>query len=1088
MHEHQDNARKIKVLPENRMEALRDLHINPTHKARRDESPVFLLYLNYAVNTICDIAGINQNTSSAGVENAILQRESKSPQVIYKLANFFWLFAVKTADPEKAFPNYKAFTLLLVKKIYELRDYFAHLNKSGSSPLSVDTELYRFIGGVLYSSALESVAHPGLKTAKLFKMKLFAARDKAAGTYEFTRRGLIFLICLSLYRDDAYEFTQCLEDMKLPQCAKGAEDSLECDCNCEDIAVCKPGVARAFVKMFTFFSARRGRSVNLLEDDLAYMSFADITGYLNKVPAVSMDYLALEKESAMLQEKSEKSTESEKNKKYKYSLHKRHQNRFLSFAAGYCEDFDILPCLKFKRQDISNNEGRKRYFFGKENDNRVHMDRHYQIRQNTINFAWFPKKHYGDIHIDSLRSAICSSALKDLLYASFSGKKIDKAVDAYFSAYHRILETILNTAEPDDIYLEGELLKDFAIVSNTENPDELLEDVTPLERYFSTNLLRFLTRDDSLPDSAELKERLEKCLGNLIVHAEDFITRLNKFKEWQSELLELRKKDPEARLPKPVCTGTDVKNPPRKCEFSDAELIRWVFNYFNLYLTDEQKFRQLPPGEQHRGPVDFEYQTVHALIGKYALDPKGLKYYIEKKKTELLPAWERLGKSLKNIQKRAASNMPPKFNKWGKQVLPPVSLQMLAEASAASYIEYCEKKLQLVRQDAVKDIKALCRKFKIRSGMPLDRASLIKTVLRIDLSKWLNAYDYENNSKYENRSLSDAGHAVSQVPFPKDFAQRLMFVGENAKSSAFVRELDDKKRYFDFNAAVSQMESEVTLRDFYDTTPLVAASNMLKTRSEWPDVSGLRTVWQEGEQIDLSRSAVKNAINSIKESRNQDKLLVKIALAYWNKFNANGAFECFAKKSSLKFEGTAVSIYEYFDAAVVQLKFLTDDRKIVLKPNDVNRPILSQIQANAAEIAKVMDPEGTQQSFEFYEMMKTYRVIQAMDRSVRFAVIPLMAVFEQSVNIPEENYVKGADNRSMEFEYFNKKYPNLTRQEYDKMVDLRNAVYHRGINLQMNGVDVILKKYVSLPSPLTGGDKAKQKKYYPKWKGGFYSK
>ena len=50
-----------KTLPEKRMDALVDLHINPTHKLRKDESPYFLFYLNYAVNNICDITGIDQS-------------------------------------------------------------------------------------------------------------------------------------------------------------------------------------------------------------------------------------------------------------------------------------------------------------------------------------------------------------------------------------------------------------------------------------------------------------------------------------------------------------------------------------------------------------------------------------------------------------------------------------------------------------------------------------------------------------------------------------------------------------------------------------------------------------------------------------------------------------------------------------------------------------------------------------------------------------------------------------------------------------------------------------------------------------------
>ena len=88
-----------KTLPEKRMDALVDLHINPTHKLRKDESPYFLLYLNYAVNNICDITGISPETSAKGVVNSI---KGKGPDAIRKLANFFWLF--NEDDPSRDFP------------------------------------------------------------------------------------------------------------------------------------------------------------------------------------------------------------------------------------------------------------------------------------------------------------------------------------------------------------------------------------------------------------------------------------------------------------------------------------------------------------------------------------------------------------------------------------------------------------------------------------------------------------------------------------------------------------------------------------------------------------------------------------------------------------------------------------------------------------------------------------------------------------------------------------------------------------------------------------------------------------------------
>lgn len=1055
-----EEAEKVKCLPENRFQALRDLHINPTHKLKRDESPAFLLYLNYAVNNIRDITNISKDTSSNGIETTL--RDKTPDEALRKLANFFWLFAVD--DPMRDYPDYKKYTIAIAKKIYELRDYFAHIKDTGSAPLTVDTELYRFISGVLGGQALEHSVLPGLQTSKLFKMKLFAVKDRKAGTWNFTRRGLIFLICIALYRDDAYEFTQCLEDMKLPTCPKGKDADEECSCECVDIASCKPGVAKAFVAMFTYFSARRGRSVNLLQDDLNYMSFADISGYLNKAPAEAITYLTLEKENSMLQEKRASSTESEENKVYKYTIHKRFQDRFLSFAAGYLEDFNTWPSIRFKRLDISNHEGRKRYFFGKEHDNRVHMNRHYEIKNGAIRFEWIPRKHYGDIHIDSLRSAMSAAAMKEMLYAVFAKENVKDYIDKYFTAYHRLLETLLNTSDHNDIYLRGSLLEDAAVIANCK-PEILEEDIEPLERFLPENILRFFIWDESLPGDKELRKALQKRLKYLQSAADDFCTRMNKLNAWRKELSKLREKDPDASLPKPVCSNKEVANPPYSCCMSDAKLINWVFRFFNLHLDNDQKFRQLPRGEQHRGVIDYEYQWVHSLIGKYSLDPQGLKKYIADKKQVLLPAWNALTAQIKILQEKASENMPVKVNRYGKKVLPAATLGMLAQAAAICYGKYCKDKLALLDNPfgyQSGKLRTLCRKFGIKTGMPLDRAALIKTILGIDLATWMKAYDPETGANFENRSLSDKGHIVSQIPFPNDFAQRIMLASPKPKMQQLIRHEEGKADVFDFNTAFRQMETQIQARDFYDTAPLVAASCAVKTNGDLSGIPGLRTQSGENENaIDFSRSAIRKAVANIKESCNQDKILLNIAQRYWDEFQNQGAFTCDKKLSPQLAE--KVSIYEYFDAGVLLSFPEKGKRSIRIMPNDVNRPILSQIQDYAADIAAYMDPSGEQQEFDFYEMLKAYRIIQTKDRALRLELIPLLNEFDNAVDIPRERYVTGGDNRTMEFAFFRQKFPALSRQEFDRIVDLRDAVFHRGVNLQAGGIKELLLKYVSPP-------------------------
>ena len=133
----------------------------------------------------------------------------------------------------------------------------------------------------------------------------------------------------------------------------------------------------------------------------------------------------------------------------------------------------------------------------------------------------------------------------------------------------------------------------------------------------------------------------------------------------------------------------------------------------------KQKFRQLPPGEQHRGMIDYEYQLVHALIGKYALDPKGLAEHITRKKPELLSAWNNLNSKVSKKKEELAKQLPPKSSKNNR----PANLSMLAESAVECYIEYISGKLKYWEENAAKDpavLRTACRKFGVRTGMPKD--------------------------------------------------------------------------------------------------------------------------------------------------------------------------------------------------------------------------------------------------------------------------------------------------------------------------------------------------------------------------------
>ena len=108
--------------------------------------------------------------------------------------------------------------------------------------------------------------------------------------------------------------------------------------------------------------------------------------------------------------------------------------------------------------------------------------------------------------------------------------------------------------------------------------------------------------------------------------ADDFLLKMDKLTDW-------RKLDEEARKSKgfPVCAIGELKYPPRTCKVNDAQLVKWVLRYVNLFLSKEEKYRQLPRGMRHRGVKDFEFQLLHTDIGRFGVNPEGLWRTLEKR-------------------------------------------------------------------------------------------------------------------------------------------------------------------------------------------------------------------------------------------------------------------------------------------------------------------------------------------------------------------------------------------------------------------------------------------------------------------------
>ena len=1035
------------VLPDNRSRALADLLNTPQEcNKAEDEKKYFLLYLNYAVNNIKQLTGLrcdDENKVTAELKKA-------ADSVIVKTANFLFLFNMD--DPGRDFKDYKELTIMLVSKIFALRNLFAHPDGRDINALLADRKLYVLLEGILLTAARDNAVSEGMRGDKLFKLKLLNKHLYISETdllfekskaYEFTRKGIIFITCLGLYRDEAFEFCSLFSDMRLPVRCPGGIDPAECEnASCQSSEkVCNVARAKALIAMFTYFSCRKGRDV-FDGKELDFTCFADIMGYLNKVPADSMEYLALESENARMEKAKSESLREDVNKETEYKLHKRFKERFISFAAGYCEDFDLLPVLRFKRLDISESLGRKRYTFGKETDNSVRMNRHYAIAKDAIGFEFQPEAHYGEIRIKSLRSTISESELRKLLYLGLSAESnnrkdkfdaINKKIKEYFTAYHRILETMVNLPDPANYEMDKQMWQDLCTVTGStvnamcESGDSFLE---ILSACFPENLSRFFIDYDNRPDQAKLQEMLCNRFISMQNRAADFLARLGTLKKWKRTPAEERK----TPFP-PVCTPQEVLGPHRSSRLSDGDLVARVFDLLNLYLAPEEKFRQLPRGEQHREAQDYEYQTFHAAIGKFSLDPQGFETLLKKRRENLYNIiWEPLSRKIKKLigEEQAHIDYYDLRDAKGKKKRAGKTLMMLAEAAADLYWEFCDRKItELEKRDPysieLTELRQECRRYGVKPGMPLDRTSLVKTILRIDEEKWSHAFDYSNRKSYGGRELKSVEHIVSQVPFPNGFADRCV------KKKGTPPLLSDGT--FDFYKAMAELPLPIALRDYYNVLPLI---EFVRRKSQ----AGLNLTGY----ADFSRTAVDKVRRSIKKSQYQDKLLLLIALEYRQRFMKS-------KGNSFKQElAKETDVYDYLDTPV-SCQRRTEIKRYAIKvyPNDLTRPHFAQViyQKNLDILASLLDPAGTE--FDFFDLQKKFREVQSADRNRRLEILPELTKFEAKVTLPPGLVYEGKTSeeiREMEFPFYQRFYPSLSREEFEILVETRNAVYHDGLNIQ----------------------------------------
>lgn len=1055
----------------NRTDVLKQLRID--HR----EEAIFILYLNYAVNNICKTAKIDVTDEEKVIEHLEKSQGRDVEKLYNKLADFLWVF--KDKEPQNVElgiqnlsngKSLKEYVKRYVKRIFTLRNYFVHTDSKGCQPFIIDVNDFVFVEGVLGGAARENVLHSGACNSKSQKLKLAIPRANEKGSFEYTRKGLIFLICVALYKDEAQEFCSMFPEMLEPdfnemEAMREGNKIVYGQANFEKFKGLR-GRGKSLSDFFTYYSYRRGRtSVDAEHPD--FLSFTDIVGDLNKVPAVAYDYLSLDDENAMLQREEQESTESEANKRFKYRLHKREKDRFLSLAAAYCEDFNVVDSIRFKKQDISSDKGRMKHYFGKDKDEEtvVRQNRHYSIKKDAVGFEFIPEQIDLPVKIKVLRSSMSSTQMKKLLAAHATGVDVNSRLNEYFSAYHRVLVNVINESDIDGVnFWDDKYLDDISII--TGQPKEALsEDPDCAKKYISNSLLDFLCWEDGAKDLDTLLNALIVKLDRMGTHAEDFLKRHYRYTQWLNEVKpardamlkyredvdSFRKDHPGERLPsnlaeppaeariggKPICK--DLMYPPKDCNFTDADYVKCVFNYLNLFLPVSKRFRQLPLAEQHRErKEDHLYQLVHSAVGKYSLDQKGLWSLLEKyRKNELFAVNNDAGEKLKIA-----------MNKVEKK-----TLASLAVKATTLLMNECDKRrdeLSAKKSKLTKDeIKMYCEHFGVKQGLSRTKQNLLKSAVRIDIDKWTHAYDYTNRRPYQDRKIEAFEHIASQVPFPNEFFDRL----KTKKVDSWEQWLKQWKP-----------NDKLLLRDFYNVLPLIKyAKDKNHTRDNEkvdPTAPGVNTK----SFADFTAAGVDRAFRSIREVENRDKILLFIAMKYWERFKNSDTFAT-QKKDGLCGFDEITDLRSFFTTPIMRNK---ENIKLYLYPNDLNKPMYPIIVKYLKDIVEIIGEK--KDSYEFSELVTAYREQLARDRKVRLSMILPISIFGSVLSIPRTKYeaidqqYKDKNERSaahieMEWkEYYSRLYKNLSFEEYNEIVSLRNAIFHDGFVLKEEKAKQILKK------------------------------
>lgn len=918
------------------------------------------VYANVALSNIWNCLGNKTELPDFTTLEEEVEALNGDSKELRALENFLWNF--RDEAPEKGRNPQKSLRLcrLYIGKLLAIRHAFSHDNGAQDEEIKKVRDfgttggefydLYTHVGGALpekarYEARLD--ARGSFPNIKLFNTFYDANGNKQ---FKMTTEGIVFFICLALFRDEAETFSAKFSKLRKDR-TKDYDEAYALN-------------ADSLKSFFTYYSLRRSyrNREELVETKDAALNFAEIIAYLNKDPLFELrDYQPSEDKP------------------------ERKREKFLPFALRGIEYFNLLPDLRFRRRDFGT-ERDSEFAYGKKEDEATH-DVAYGVSRDRVAFEYVPDAHYeaAPIRIRAIHASMPPREFEKIAWWLFSERsnsaKLKEELKRYFNAYARLLERLL--ALDDDALAVGLEMEKFR---------------SELEGVFGETLEQL---------SSDFTKKAEVLLPKPIVGL--FIPSK------QPTLNVLLRKKLNKEITKTRATLELIK----KRTATDKDKIHAVFRLMNYYLRDEEKFRQLPRCDQHRGLEDVEFQDVHRQIGLYGKkDVKNNRYL-----------WDML------------ERRRPKLEKQLKYLRHCKNLNDLAQKASEAYLKICEGILKDIPKMSEKELNTRCRKFKARRApQPCTHTDLLKIILGIGenwpgyhLRNGENALpSVEEMPNLADRVASAREFVAPRIPLPVGFTARAF-----ARASAN-NELEKTMR-------INSAKYVEKLCPFYDNRELLEWLLKKSKKQNFKLPNGKQLSYTEAEALN----------RKIKSRLAQDAILFRLAEKYLPKsgfpegIQIPNVADAFAQEVDLPLKKCGIP-----------------NAKIRTPLKNVTRSDFRRVADAVARLAADLTPlKNAKNVFSFNEAFDKYKNARIADDEIRIAAYEPLMEWDRTYKTEKAHLDKNAsaeEKKKAEEDFLTRLTEEIggTVEETKALIEFRNAFFHNKLRLRYDGLPRFMQEQI----------------------------